>query len=162
MSAMDAFLSLHLVHLLLFRLKHHDLLTASFQIKTLPLSFHMANELHKQAELLSSGLRWKSQEIHTLHPTKHPVILYWCDSLKLVQYLFNCLEFQDVMEFSPYCLYDSAARLYCAYTEWMSGNNAWIMQVSSLSKPVLPDRELMKGGSAIASGCQQRAQAMKL
>ena len=31
-----------------------------------------------------------------------------------------------------------------------------------LSRPVLPDRELTKGGSAITSGCQQRARAMKL
>ena len=31
-----------------------------------------------------------------------------------------------------------------------------------MSRPVLPDRELTKGGSAITSGCQQRAQAMKL
>ena len=31
-----------------------------------------------------------------------------------------------------------------------------------LSRPVLPNRELTKGGSAIASGCQQSAQAMKL
>ena len=31
-----------------------------------------------------------------------------------------------------------------------------------VSRPVLPDRELTKGGSAITSGCQQRARAMKL
>ena len=31
-----------------------------------------------------------------------------------------------------------------------------------LSRPVLPDRELTKGGSAIMLGCQQRARAMKL
>ena len=32
----------------------------------------------------------------------------------------------------------------------------------SMSRPVLPDRELTKGGSAITSGCQQHARAMKL
>ena len=31
-----------------------------------------------------------------------------------------------------------------------------------VSRPVLPNRELAKGGSAITSGCQQRARAMKL
>ena len=31
-----------------------------------------------------------------------------------------------------------------------------------VSRPVLPDRELTKGGSAITSGCQQCARAMKL
>ncbi|KIM50493.1 hypothetical protein SCLCIDRAFT_34233 [Scleroderma citrinum Foug A] len=98
-------------------------------IKALPLSFRMANKLHKHAELLPSRPCWKSQEIHTSHPTKRPVTLYWHNSLELVQYLFNCPEFQDVMEFTPYCLYESAAHLYRVYTEWMSGDDAWFMQV---------------------------------
>ena len=34
--------------------------------------------------------------------------------------------------------------------------------VECMSRPVLPNRELTKGGSAIRSGCQQRARAMKL
>ena len=127
MSAMDTLLSLDLVCLLLFRLQ---LLTVSYQIKALPLSFHTANELRKCAELLPSRPCWKSQEIRTSHPTKRPVTLYWRDSLELVQYLFNCPEFQDVMEFTPYCLYESVACLYCVYTEWMSGDDAWFMQVS--------------------------------
>ena len=66
--------------------------------------------------------------------------------------------------------------MHWRYSEWITGDDAWNMQVScfisrvissvngchSLSRPVLPDRELTKGGSAITSGCQQRAQAMKL
>ena len=131
---MDAFFSLDLVCLLLFQLEHLDLLTpVSYQIKALPLSFRTANELRKRAELLPSGPRWKSQEIRTSHPTKRPVILYWHDLLELVQCLFNCPEFRDVMEVTPYRLYDSAARLYRVYTEWMSGDDAWFMQVSSPS-----------------------------
>ena len=134
MSAMDTFLSLDLVCLVLFQLEHLDLLTlVSYQINTLPLSFRTASELRKRAELLPSGPCWKSQEIRTSHPTKRPVILYWRDSLELVQCLFNCPEFQDVMEVTPYRLYDSAARLYRVYTEWMSGDDAWFMQVSSPS-----------------------------
>ena len=35
-------------------------------------------------------------------------------------------------------------------------------EVEDLSRPVLPDQELTKGGSAITSGCQQCARAMKL
>jgi len=41
------------------------------------------------------------------------------------------------MDFSPYRLYDSAARLYWLYTEWMSGEDTWSMQVSSLCFDVL-------------------------
>ena len=36
------------------------------------------------------------------------------------------------MELTPYRLYDTASRLYRVYTEWMSGDDAWWMQVSSL------------------------------
>ena len=78
MSAVDTFLSVDLVCLLLFWLEHCDLLI-SYQTKALPLSFRMANELRKHAELLLSRPRWKSQEIRTLHPTKRPVILYWLE-----------------------------------------------------------------------------------
>jgi len=41
------------------------------------------------------------------------------------------------MDFSPYRFYDSAARLYRLYTEWMSGEDTWSMQVSSLCFDVL-------------------------
>ena len=37
-----------------------------------------------------------------------------------------------------------------------------ITQIDLLSRPVLPDRKLMKGGSTKASGCQQHARAMRL
>ncbi|KAI6018236.1 hypothetical protein PISMIDRAFT_629398, partial [Pisolithus microcarpus 441] len=97
-------------------------------IKKLPLSFHTANELCGQAKLLPSGPCWKLQEIQTLHPTKRLVMLYWHNPLELVQFLFNNPEFQDIMELSPYCLYDSAAHLHHIYTEWMSGEDAWSMQ----------------------------------
>ena len=33
---------------------------------------------------------------------------------------------------------------------------------AKVSRPVLPDRELTKGGSVISSGCQQHARVMKL
>ena len=36
------------------------------------------------------------------------------------------------MELTSYRLYDTVSRLYRVYTKWMSGDNAWCMQVSSL------------------------------
>ena len=44
----------------------------------------------------------------------------------------------------------------------MCWNNEKRSLSEGLSKPVLPDRELTKGGSAIVSGCQQCARARKL
>ncbi|KAI5986479.1 hypothetical protein EDD15DRAFT_2373187 [Pisolithus albus] len=109
MGAIDVFLSLDLV-------------------RKLPLSFHTAKELRGRAELLPGGPRWKVQELHTSHPTKRPVLLYWRDSLELVQSLLNNPGFRNAMDLSPFHLYDSAERLYRVYTEWMSGEDAWSMQ----------------------------------
>ncbi|KAI6018502.1 hypothetical protein BKA83DRAFT_4012011, partial [Pisolithus microcarpus] len=79
-------------------------------------------------ELLPSGPCWKVQEIHTSHPTKRPVLLYWCNSLKLVQSLFNNPGFQNVMDLSLFHLYDLAECLYHVYVEWMLGEDVWSMQ----------------------------------
>ena len=130
MNAINSFLSLDLVRLSYLALFAVSCSQYHAKIKSLPLSFRTAKELRRRAELLPSGPCWKSQEIRTSHPTKRPVFLYWCDSLELIEALFNNPKFQDVMDFSPYRLYDSAARLYHVYTEWMSGDEAWSMQVS--------------------------------
>lgn len=98
-------------------------------MKGLSLSFRSAKELRKRAELLPSGPRWMSREITTSHPTKRPVILYWRDPLELIEYLFNSPLFADCMDMVPYRLYKTAERLCRVYTEWMSGNDAWEMQV---------------------------------
>ena len=45
--------------------------------------------------------------------------------------------------------------------EWVIKKKVSSMHIL-LSRPVLPDWELTKGGSAIMSGCQQCARAMKL
>ncbi|KAG1792878.1 uncharacterized protein HD556DRAFT_1443963 [Suillus plorans] len=83
-------------------------------IKDLPLSFRSARELHGRAEMLPSGPCWKSQVIHTSHPTKLPVILYWHDP---IEYL------------TPHKIHSTVERLCRVYTRWISGNDAWDMQL---------------------------------
>ena len=87
---------------------------------------------------------------------KQPVLLYWQDTLELVQCLFNNPSFQNAMEFSPYRLYDSATRLYWLYTEWMSGEDTWSMQVSFLCFDVLchinvPKSQLPAGATLLGT-----------
>ena len=130
MNAINSFLSLDLVCLFYLALFVVSCSQYRAKIKLLPLSFHMAKKLCGPAELLPSSPCWKFQEICTSHLMKRPILLYWCDSLELIEALFNNPKFQDTMEFSPYQLYDSAACLYHVYTEWMSGDKAWSMQVS--------------------------------
>jgi Plavaka transposase len=79
--------------------------------------------------MLPSGPRWKSQIIPTSHPTKSPVILYWRDPLECIASIFNHLLFHNRMDFTPRKVYTTAERLCRIYTEWMTGNDAWDMQV---------------------------------
>ena len=102
MNAINSFLSLDLVCCFYLASSAMSCSQYHVKIKSLPLSFRMAKELRGRAELLPSGPRWKSQEIRTSHPTKRPVLLYWRDSLELMEALFNNPEFQDMMDFSPY------------------------------------------------------------
>ncbi|KAF8425395.1 hypothetical protein L210DRAFT_3421273 [Boletus edulis BED1] len=109
MKAIDAFLSLPIV-------------------KLLSLSFSTARDLRGHAELLPSGPRWRSTEIKLLHPTKHPVLLYWHDALECIAWIFNHPSFRDQLDLIPERLYTSDAKLCRVYTEWMTGDEAWHMQ----------------------------------
>ncbi|KIK38770.1 hypothetical protein CY34DRAFT_25513 [Suillus luteus UH-Slu-Lm8-n1] len=97
-------------------------------IKSLPLSFYSAKELRGRAEILPGSPPWMSQVIPTAHPTKSPVILYWCDPLECIVSLLNHPFFHDRMDFTPCRVYATAQRLCHVYSEWMTGDDAWNMQ----------------------------------
>ncbi|KAG1896847.1 uncharacterized protein F5891DRAFT_1192500 [Suillus fuscotomentosus] len=97
-------------------------------IKDLPLSFRSTRELCSQAEMLPSGPCWKSQVIHTSHPTKSPVILYWRDPIECIASIFNHPLFHRHMDLMPRKIYSTAEKLCHVYTGWMSGNVTWDMQ----------------------------------
>ena len=64
------------------------------------------------------------------------MFLFYRDSLDCVEYLLGNPLFADCMDFSPVRLYQDAEQTICVYTEWLTGNTAWEMQVSLFS--VLP------------------------
>ncbi|KAG1886286.1 hypothetical protein F4604DRAFT_1675922 [Suillus subluteus] len=97
-------------------------------IKTLPLLFHSAKELHGRAEMLPSGPCWMSQIIPTTHPTKSPVVLYWRDPLDCISGLLNHPAFHNQLDFTPRRVYTTAQWLCRVYLEWMTGDDAWNMQ----------------------------------
>ncbi|KAG1733957.1 hypothetical protein EDB19DRAFT_1896533 [Suillus lakei] len=97
-------------------------------IKGLPLSFRSAKELRGRAEMLPSGPRWMSQIIHTSHPTKSPIILYWHDPLECISSILNHPFFHNQLDFTPRKVYSTAKKLCRVYMEWMTGDNAWNMQ----------------------------------
>ncbi|KAG1903190.1 uncharacterized protein F5891DRAFT_897839, partial [Suillus fuscotomentosus] len=91
MEKIDSFLSLDMV-----------------SIEDLPLSFCLAKELQGRAEMLPSGPHWKSQIIPMSHPTKSPVILYWCDPLECIASIFNHPLFHNHMDFTSCKVYTTA------------------------------------------------------
>lgn len=99
----------------------------------MPLSFRTAKELRGRAELLPRGPQWKCQEIPTSHPTKSPVWLYWRDPIELLEALFGNPLFRGKIDLVPRKVYQTAARLVRVYSEWMSGDAAWDMQVRRMT-----------------------------
>ncbi|KAG2068952.1 hypothetical protein BDR04DRAFT_1022845, partial [Suillus decipiens] len=98
-------------------------------IKSLLLSFLLAKELHSRAKMLPSGPHWLSQVITTVHLMKSPVILYWCNPLECIMSILNHPFFHDQIDFMPCRVYTTAQRLCHMYSEWMTAEDAWNMQV---------------------------------
>ena len=122
------------------------------QIQSIGLSFKTAKDLGNRAEILPTfkphpreshpgqdlqwvsnprhGLRWLSKKINPESPTKRNLTLYYRDPLLCLQYLMHSPLVQDHISFSPFKLYESAAKTMRIYTEWLSGDRAWNMQAS--------------------------------
>jgi len=97
----------------------------------MPLSFRSAKELRGRAEMLPPGPQWQVRKMKTSHPTKRPVRLYYHDPIECLQALFRSPLLADNIQLTPYRLFKTAGKLVRVYSEWMSGNAAWEMQVSS-------------------------------
>ena len=122
------------------------------QIKNIGLSFQSAKDLRNRAEILPTfkpnayaphpgqslqwvadpklGLRWISKTIGSEVPTKNKLVLYYRDPLLCLQYLMQSPLVKDHLSFSPFKLYESAAKIMRVYTEWLSGDQAWNIQVN--------------------------------
>ncbi|KAI6013393.1 hypothetical protein BKA83DRAFT_96544 [Pisolithus microcarpus] len=98
------------------------------EMKKMLLSFWTAKELCKHIEDLPKGLCWKVHIVPTRHPTTNPVQLYWHDSLKCIEALFNHLFYTGKMDYSPFRVFTAAERVMRVYSEWMSSDGAWDLQ----------------------------------
>jgi len=98
-------------------------------MKTLPLSFRTAHQLHGLTELLPSGPEWQCWVLSPKVPTKSPLGLFYHYPVKCLEALFNHPLFHDKLDLIPRHVYQTAQRLVRVYSEWMTGNAAWEMQV---------------------------------
>ncbi|KAF7972624.1 hypothetical protein HWV62_17370 [Athelia sp. TMB] len=92
MQAIDDFLALELV-------------------KTLPISFKSAKDLRACAEELPPGPKWTCQPWPVKYPTKHPVSLFYRDSISCVRSLFSNPLFADHMYYTPFREFKTAEKL---------------------------------------------------
>lgn len=58
--------------------------------------------------------------------------LYYRDPLECLEFLFRNPLFADHIDFCPRRVYRTAERLVRIYSEWMTGDSAWEMQVSPI------------------------------
>jgi hypothetical protein len=100
-----------------------------YQVRHLSLSFNTAKELRARVEQLPSGPPWMAKPLQDIHPTKSPVTFYYRDPLKCIQSLLQNPLLVNELEFAPYRVYQSAEKAVRVYSEWMSGDHAWEMQV---------------------------------
>ena len=147
--AVDEFLKLQLVCII--PLKRCWTNVYVLQIQNIGLSFKSSKALWSCAEILPTytphpraphsgqdlrlvsdprkGLRWISKEIILEKPTKNNLLLLYRDPLLCIQHLMQSPLVQDHISFSPFKLYESAAKTMRIYTEWLSGDHAWNIQV---------------------------------
>ena len=99
-------------------------------MKNAGLSFHTAKDLRNRAEILPLGPSWKSKPWPTVLPTKQKkLFLYYRDPIDCLQSILHNPLFQDYIQFDPFQLFWSAEGAMRVYTEWLSGDAAWEMQV---------------------------------
>jgi hypothetical protein len=99
-------------------------------VRQLPLSFRTAKQLRGLAEMLPAGPQWKCKPWNTSHATKKPVKIFYRDAIECLESLFNNPLLSDAIRFAPFRLFRTAQKLVRVYTEWLTGNAAWDMQVS--------------------------------
>jgi hypothetical protein len=85
-------------------------------------------------EMLPRVPDWKSKKISLVgYQTSEPMYLYYRDALDCVEYAPGNPLFANHMDFSPVHLYQDMEQTIRVYSEWMTGNTAWDMQVCYIS-----------------------------
>jgi len=103
----------------------------SAQVKYLKLSFDTVKKLRGLAEILPKGPVWQCKVWNTIYPTKKKLTLFYRDPLECIQSILHSPLMKDHIKFKLLHVFKMASRAMCIYTEWLTGNAAWSMQVSS-------------------------------
>ena len=89
------------------------------------------------SEMLISSPHWQYKVWETRYPTKSVVRLFYRDPLECIQSLLESPLIQDHIWFAPFQLFKTAEKAVRVYTEWLSGEAAWSMQVRLMEEYIL-------------------------
>lgn len=112
-------------------------MTHEFQIRDLPISFRTARTLRSRIEMLPKGPEWYCKPWTTRVSTKLPVNLYYRDAIECLQDLYRHPMLKDNINHEPLCIFSDATRTLRKYSEWLTGDVAWEMQVRLTFKNAL-------------------------
>jgi hypothetical protein len=79
--------------------------------------------------MLPAGPSWQCKPWTTSHHTKSPLQLFYRDPIECIESLLNSPLSANDIEFTPYKLYKTVEKSIRVYSEWLSGDVAWTMQV---------------------------------
>jgi hypothetical protein len=100
------------------------------KIQTLKLSFSTAKKLRSLVEILPKAPEWMCKEWDTSVETKNkPLYLFYRNPIEVIKALVCNPLVKNFIDFTPFHIFESAAKKTRIYTEWMSGDAAWSMQV---------------------------------
>ena len=90
--------------------------------------------MRSRTGLLPTTVPWKQIEVKVCGGiTSEPLILYFRDALECFKYLFGNPLFSDYMDFVPRREYADREKNERLYNEIMTGDRAWMLQVSVLT-----------------------------
>lgn len=99
------------------------------RLSSLTLMNPTLDKIYSGFLILNKGSAGYRKKINPERPTKNNVILYYRDPILCLQHLMLSPLVQDHISFSPFKLYENATKIMRIYTEWLSGERAWDIQV---------------------------------
>jgi hypothetical protein len=86
--------------------------------------------------MLPKGPEWRCKPCDSPYPTKKKAHLFYRDPLECIQSILSNPLVNDHIKFTPFHIYESAVSAMRVYTEWLTGDVAWSMQVCSFTSSV--------------------------
>ena len=89
--------------------------------------------------------------INTVYPIKNKINLFFRDPIECLKMLMRTPLLADHIEFSPFHIFKTAEKAMRVYTEWLSGDAAWSMQVGFISQNATLSAHIFVGATAQGS-----------